>query len=208
MKPLLTTDAERARKFFGKEFQSSQAEAISRTMNSWSWMLRRCFDPLDLGYSNYGGRGITVCDRWFVFSAFVEDMGLRPEDRTLDRISNDGDYEPANCRWATKAEQSRNRRNSRRSEFNGSQVLHVDIARSLGISEATVSRRAARGLSGDALSVPPNYKRTKLNHDQAREIKVLLRDGTSRASIAERFDISVQSVGSIARGNSWKEITC
>lgn len=80
------------------------------TFNTWSSMHSRCRDEGNASYPHYGGRGITVCERWNDFSNFLEDMGERPEGKTLDRIDNDGSYEPVNCRWATKEQQTANRR--------------------------------------------------------------------------------------------------
>lgn len=87
----------------------------SPTYRSWYAMLNRCRNPKDSGWRYYGGRGITVCDRWEPkrgggFANFLADMGERPEGRTLDRIDSDGNYEPQNCRWATQEVQMLNRK--------------------------------------------------------------------------------------------------
>lgn len=82
------------------------------TWRSWMSMLWRVDDPRNASYANYGGRGITVCERWRSFDNFLADMGSRPDGTSIDRIDSDGNYEPQNCRWATKPVQNANRRDS------------------------------------------------------------------------------------------------
>ena len=85
------------------------------TYRSWSSMRGRCINKNNQAYGSYGGRGITVCERWNSFEAFYADMGARPRGMSLDRINNNGNYEPSNCRWATHSEQQKNRRPFKRS---------------------------------------------------------------------------------------------
>lgn len=93
----------------------------SSEYHTWARAKVRCYNKHNQSYPNYGGRGITMCDRWlYSFENFINDLGLKPTAKhSLDRINNNGNYEPSNCRWATSKEQIQNRRTSINLELNG-----------------------------------------------------------------------------------------
>ncbi len=91
----------------------------TRIHGTWKDIIGRCTNKNNSEYENYGGRGITVCERWKKFENFYEDMGEKPEGLQIDRINNNGNYEPGNCRWSTPKENSNNKRNCRFVVFNG-----------------------------------------------------------------------------------------
>lgn len=87
--------------------------------NAWAAMIQRCTNPKNRFFHAYGARGITICNEWLDFKNFYADMGDKPEGMSLDRINNDGNYEPSNCKWSTQKEQIRNRRVSPKYEYQG-----------------------------------------------------------------------------------------
>lgn len=116
----------------------------SPTYDTWAGMIDRCVNPNNKRFARYGGRGITVCERWRnSFSAFLQDMGERPEGKSIDRINNDGNYEPGNCRWATRKEQQNNLHNNLVIEFNGVRRTIHEWADVTGIKTNTLRRRLA-----------------------------------------------------------------
>jgi len=127
---------------------------------AWKDMKRRCFNPNHKRYSDYGGRGITVCDRWLNLENFLADMGSRPTAKhSLDRINNNGDYSFENCRWATKAEQDNNRRNNKPLiTIENETYTIVQWAEKMGFSRTVIYRRLERGWSEfDAVMTPLRY---------------------------------------------------
>lgn len=109
---------------------------------AWANMLQRCRDPGVRNYDAYGGRGISVCERWLKFENFLEDMGRRPSDlHSIERLDNDGDYEPSNCDWSTEKDQARNRRSTHWVEFNGRRMSLAEAVELSGLPYHAVKKR-------------------------------------------------------------------
>ena len=127
----------------------------------WHLMRQRCANKNTPCWKNYGGRGITVCDRWNKFENFYADMGPLPSpEHTLERIDNNKGYSKSNCKWATKDEQNRNKQNTKLFIFNGEKLILNDIAKKYNISISTLRSRIGKlGYSiDDAVNWPKNRK--------------------------------------------------
>ena len=155
---------------YNKEKKSTKRHGmyLSKTYNTWSSMIQRCCNIKNTNYHHYGGRGIEVCKRWEKFENFLEDMGERPEGKTLDRIDNDGDYKPSNCRWATQKEQTNNCRKNIYITYKGQTLTRKQWAEKMSVSPSTLRARIEDyGWSIErALSEPINVKfHSKRNKD-------------------------------------------
>lgn len=130
------------------------------TYKTWVSVHRRIFDQKSRDYSNYGGRGITLCDRWLSYWDFFADMGSKPDGHSIERIDNDGPYSPENCRWATMKEQGRNRRNNRLVTKDGETLPLVVWCERLGRKYSVVKRRIQVGTDPvEALRLPTEPRR-------------------------------------------------
>jgi hypothetical protein len=108
----------------------------------WAAMKYRCKSPRATHWEHYGGRGISVCERWLKFENFYADMGPRPSsDHSIDRIDNDGNYEPGNCRWATQPEQTRNCSRNAFYEYDGRRLCMTDLSKASGVRLSTLRKR-------------------------------------------------------------------
>jgi hypothetical protein len=142
------------------ELQSAKVrrhgETHTPTWKTWQSMRQRCSNPEDSSYQRYGGRGISVCERWdSSYENFVTDMGKRPRGKTIERKNNNGNYEPDNCVWATGVEQGSNKRNNRLLTFKGETHTVAEWTRRLGGKRSALKQRLRNGWSvEEALSMP------------------------------------------------------
>jgi hypothetical protein len=163
------------KKTYKKEF--------SRTYNIWAKMKARCYRETDERYPLYGARGITICPQWrYDFDQFVADMGTSPEKMSIERIDNDGNYEPGNCKWVNHEAQCNNRRSTVRVELNGESMGVTKACRLLGVSKHPFTSR---------------YKKVySLNKDMAQKCfeETCLR---SMAGNSEHRQVDWQQVGQL-----------
>lgn len=198
---------------------------------AWQTMRLRCANPKNRAWPDYGGRGIKVCARWLEsVEAFVADMGPKPSPQhELDRIDNDGDYEPSNCRWTTRTENCRNRRSNRTIVFQGRTDTLAGWCERLFLSKNVVRKRLEAGWSAErALCMPtrpkaPNgtaYRRprgaphgnsgesnasAKLTWRQVRRLRAKPPLRTDLARVARRLGVTRATLIRILQGTRWRE---
>jgi len=134
----------------------------TKEYGTWAHIKQRCFNPDSTHYHRYGGRGITMHPAWVdSFEQFLAEVGKAPEGLSLDRIDNEGNYEPGNMRWATRKEQSNNREVTLKSEIDGEELTLVQIADRYGINYTSIFHRYKKGLRGKELVTKQKIGRPK-----------------------------------------------
>lgn len=155
---------------FSKEYTTTRntthGDTKTRLYNIWSGMKKRCYNVNDPKYNNYGGRGIIICDEWkddFVkFKSWAFDNGYQ-DGLTIDRINNDGNYEPSNCKWSNFVEQNNNRRSNKNITFNGETHNLKQWCNKLSLPYSPIQLRLARGWTiEDAFTIP--IRKTNYNY--------------------------------------------
>lgn len=183
------------------------------TYRVWAGIIQRCENPKSAAYRHYGGRGITVCERWKSYENFYADMGRRPAGLTIERDDVNGNYEPSNCRWATAHDQSRNKRTN----VKVNQEVLVDAADRLGLSNTAISVRLSRGWTRDRAFTTPRWHKSKsgftakgeshpmskLTAMEVNEIRRRLDGGEKGAVLAREFGVSRGMVSNIKLGKAW-----
>lgn len=142
-----------------REKSTKHGKVGHRVYEVWNSMRDRCLNANHPSFACYGGRGINVCERWHKIENFVADMGDPPDGMSLDRIDNDGNYEPSNCRWATRKQQSRNTRQNVVLVHRGQTLCVTEWAEIIGVPRETIYTRLRRGWSVARALTKPTHMR-------------------------------------------------
>ncbi len=188
---------------------------------AWSGLRGRCCCPSNRAFPNYGGRGIKVCERWLhSFENFLADLGPKPTPlHSIDRIDNDGNYEPGNVRWATRTQQQRNTRMCRIVEFNGVRQTAAEWAEQLGIRRHSFIRRLNTMTVEKAITTPaprPTTRRghrrgvdshlAKLDDSKVKVIRRRVANGETAVAVAKDYAMHPEVIRKIVRRVLWKHV--
>lgn len=191
----------------------------TRLYHTWMGMKGRCHNPNNASFERYGGRGIEVCEEWRnsfePFHKWALENGYS-DNKTIERINNNGNYSPDNCKWADNKEQSRNRRSNIKVSYQGGKITLMELSEISGISYGTISGRYERGDRGNQLlrSIGEKPKRikgseqhlSKLAERDVIDIKRTLYMGAKQKDIANKYKVSPSTINSIAKGRTWKHV--
>lgn len=197
-----------------------KVKTLKAMREALSMTIQRCYNPKQRDYRRYGARGIVVCERWLEsFDNFLEDMGLRPDGHTLERLNNDGNYTKDNCVWASRKEQTRNRESTLKLTYKGETKSLVEWSELTSIPYDTLKARKTRlgysdyeciekpvkpGGKLEGRSYKPHKglesKKTRLTAKDVFEIRKEIDNGVPRAVLATRFGVSVTTVTNAYKG--------
>jgi hypothetical protein len=173
----------------------------------WNGMMRRCFNPECAAFPNYGGRGITVAPELQTFQGFLHVIGKRPEGKSLERIDNNGNYDPRNLRWSTAMEQNSNKRTNDLITYKGKTQTLTAWARELGMSQTALWTRLYRHKWSmkDALTRPA----TRITNRKLTDAEIIEISKSShlQSVLASRFGVSQSQISRIRMGQRWRKLT-
>lgn len=208
------------RKITAPQNSRSKTHGLSKTViySRWNGIKERCYNPNNDRYHRYGGRGIVMCNQWkddfLSFYNWCVENNFN-ENLQIDRIDNDGNYEPENCKLSTIKQQCRNRSTNVIVEYNGEKMTITEAAEKSGIDHKTLFIRYKRGDKGHDLFRDNNKRvrgrgegnhKAKITEDEAIKIKILLSKGIKQIEIAKMFGVSKYLISDIKRGKTWSHI--
>jgi hypothetical protein len=173
----------------------------SKEYEVWVSMVKRCSNPKSASWPRYGGRGIRVCEQWRRFEAFFADMGPRPPGAIIDRIDVNGNYEPANCRWATPKQSARNKTNTRWLVIKGEAISLPEASERFGIRSDVIWWRLRRGWSPED-AIGPDQKR-KLTAEQVRYIRA---SAKTEPELAKELLVTRSAINAVRARRTWKHV--
>ncbi len=194
-----------------RRFQLTHGMSESAEYRIWKLMKSRCLNPNFPKYPTYGGRGVRICDRWLnSFATFYADMGPRPSPyHSIDRFpNNDGNYEPSNCRWATRTEQVRNRGVTRMLTFDGETLPLIEWAERYGIKYITLYMRLEKGWSIERCLKEPLLDGKRLfTSDDVRSIRQRHAKGNvSFSALGREYGVCYVTIARIVRKEIYKHV--
>lgn len=182
-------------------FTASHGMTKTPEYRAWASMRQRCANPKSARYDNYGGRGISVCDRWQSFEAFFADMGPRPtSEHSIDRIDNDGNYEPGNCHWATRSEQQQNKRAypaDNRLKRGAEHWTARDPERAREVARRNIAASHKRGSANN---------KARLTEADVLAIKARITLGDPDTAIAPDYGVRPGTIWFIRTGKHWGHV--
>lgn len=197
-----------------RRLRSAGHPRVSPEWGCWSGMRTRCTNRRSKSWARYGGRGIRVCERWGSFENFLVDMGPKPTPQhSIDRIDNEGHYEPGNCRWSLGKEQRDNRRVSRWLEARGQRHTVTDWSELTGVSRSAIRARLGLGWSVERAIFEPvseshqqRGKPKKLACADVVAIRLRAGLGESKRGLAVEFGVSESAIKQIVLRRVWKSV--